>query len=274
MTHWARPVPIFVISYNRADALRCVLASYRRQSECTEIVVHDNGSDDPATLAYLDELAKEGVRVYMRQPIRSADELNSVNESVSDYFEDWAEPSNYIVTDCDIDLGIANANALAIYAELLDRFREAECVGPMLRISDISRKYFLFNHVMNRHIEQFWHRDPIFTSTSKGEVAYIEALIDTTFALHRAGEPFRRLKQGLRVYFPYEARHLDWYLEERMAGGYNDSSSANISHWNNRTYYESKCREALLFEEYKVVEQDGDGRLKLRLMAPADDNPE
>jgi glycosyltransferase involved in cell wall biosynthesis len=269
-----KPVPIFMISYNRADTLKRAIASYRHQSQFIEIVVHDNGSDDPVTRAFLHELANDGVRVYLREPIKSAEELDYVDESITDYFENWAEPSNYVVTDCDIDLEIANVNALSVYAELLDRFRKVECVGPMLRISDIPRKYPLFNHVMNRHIEQFWHRDPVFTSISHGEVAYIEAPIDTSFAVHRAGESFRRLKQGLRVYFPYEARHLDWYPEKAKASNYRESSSANISHWNNRSYFESKCGEALLFEEYTVVEQAGDGRLKKRLLTPANDNPE
>ncbi len=177
------------------------------------------------------------------------------------------------MTDCDIDLGVARANALLLYDEMLDRFRSAACVGPMLRISDISQKYFLFNHMMNRHIDQFWHQDPLFTSTSLGRVAYIEAPIDTTFALHRAGEPFCRLKQGLRTYFPYEARHLDWYLERDALDPYHERSSANISHWNNKAYCERNRQEALLFKDYKVVEHDGDGHLIVRLRSPAIDNP-
>jgi len=44
------PIPVIVISFNRGDLLRRVVASYRRQSVPVEIVVHDNGSDDPATL--------------------------------------------------------------------------------------------------------------------------------------------------------------------------------------------------------------------------------
>ena len=71
--------------------------------------------------------------------------------------------------------------------------------------------------MMNRHIEQFWHRQPLWAETSFGRVAYLDAPIDTTMAMHRAGEPFFRLKQSLRVYEPYEAQHLDWYL--RSIGG-------------------------------------------------------
>jgi hypothetical protein len=267
------PLPVFVISYNRADALKRVVASYRRQTQPVEIIIHDNGSDDPATLALLDELSLAGVKIYRRSPIGSPNDLNLVNESVTDYFQAWAEPSRYVVTDCDIDLGTASADALFLYDELLDQFRRAACVGPMLRISDISQNYFLFNHVMNRHIGQFWRQDPLFTSTSLGRIAYIEAPIDTTFALHRAGEPFCRLKQGLRTYFPYEATHLDWYLEKDAPDSYYEGSSAKISHWNNKAYYERNRQEALLFDDYKVVELDSEGHLVVSLKRPLADNP-
>ncbi len=72
------PLPIFVISYNRAGALKQAVASYRRQIRPVEIIIHDNGSDDPATLALLDELNEAGVMIYRQPPINSPDDLNLV----------------------------------------------------------------------------------------------------------------------------------------------------------------------------------------------------
>ena len=37
--------------------------------------------------------------------------------------------------------------------------------------------------------------------------------IDTTFGMYRRGYAFRRLSQGFCAYAPYQARHLDWYLD-------------------------------------------------------------
>jgi hypothetical protein len=221
----------------------------------------------------LDEFAGSGVKVYRRPPINLKNELNLINETVADYFRVWGEPSRYVVTDCDIDLSIASPDALALYDELLDRFRTVACVGPMLRISDIRQTYALFNHVMNRHIDRFWRKEPTLAQTSLGQIAFIEAPIDTTFALHRAGEPFQRLKQGIRVYFRYEARHLEWYHDADKLNHYHETSSSNISHWNNKSYYELKRKEELLFPEYKIVEKDIDGRLIVSLKNPAVDNP-
>lgn len=163
----------------------------------------------------------------------------------------------YIVSDDDIDLSDADPRAIAIYAELLARF-DIACVGPMLRIADVPRSYPLYNHMMNRHIGQFWSRRPRWVETAAGRVGVLDAPIDTTFALHRAGEPFRRLKPGLRVYAPYDARHLDWY-PIGAGGGYRDSSSAGISHWNNALSEQQHRSDALRFERYFAVRMGADG---------------
>ena len=261
----ARPVPIFVISFNRAVCLDRTIASYRRLATPVEIIVHDNGSDQPETLAILQKLEREGVRLYRRGAIREPDELNRVNETVAEYFADWCEPCRYVVTDCDVDLDISRPDALCVFDELLDRFPQAECVGPMLRISDIPDHYPLFNRVMNRHIEQFWCKDPQWAETDKGRFAYLACEIDTTFALHRAGEPFRRLKRGLRIYHPFEARHLDWYADAPLDEGYCGSSSSAISHWNNRAQLAQFATEPLVHQDYKVIEPGPDGALRVAL---------
>ena len=227
----ARPMPIFLISFNRGPELKRSVIGLRRQRRPVEIIVHDNGSDDPYTLSVLEELAADGVKIFRNSQISSADELNKVDETVQAFFADWTEPARYAVSDCDIDLSVADPNALDVYDELLNTHRRAECVGPMLRIRDISATYPLFNRVMNRHIEQFWRYHPTIEQTTFGQAAIGEFPIDTTFALHRAGEPFRRQKLGLRVYEPFEALHLDWYCTEHSSDAYFQSSNPAISHW-------------------------------------------
>jgi glycosyltransferase involved in cell wall biosynthesis len=259
------PVPIFVISYNRGGwVLRCV-ESCCKLGTAVEIVIHDNGSDDALTLHCLDLCEAEGIRVVRGGKIREPSELDRVNETVASHFSGRA-PGHYVVTDCDVDMSIAAPDALRVYDELLDIFPEAACVGPMIRIRDVPRHYPLFAHVMNRHIEQFWQRQPEWVATRQGPVAVLRAPIDTTFALHRSGEPFFRLKDGIRVYEPYEARHLDWYLTEANLSGtpYFASSSEQISHWNNRAEFLRNKQETLQYNRFIYVECDGDGRPQLK----------
>jgi len=226
------PIPAFLISYNRGAMLERAIAGLRKMAVSTEIVIHDNGSTDPNTLHILARLERSGITIARRDPIEEPNQLNRVNDTVQEFFI-RRPPSSYIVSDCDIDIGIANPQALCVYAELLTLFPDVECAGPVLRIRDVPSNYPLFNRLMNRHIEQFWKRRPFWVETRHGRIAYIDAPIDTTFALHRAGQPFRRLKNGLRVYEPYEALHLDWYTPSTCSTEYARTSNGNISHWDN-----------------------------------------
>lgn len=251
-----RPLPVFIISYNRGSFLRRAVESYRRLNRKLHIIVHDNGSTDEETRDVLRQLRGEDCLVFHRGRIHSVDDLNLVNETVQEYFSDWAEPSRYIVTDCDVDLSIAATNAIDVYDELLNRFTGVQCVGPMLRIRDIPKTYPLFNKVMNSHIQQFWHREPEWIETSFGPVASIECDIDTTFALHRANEPFHRLKKARRVYHPFEAEHLDWqHTQESYLSSYFEMSSAEISHWNNKENHEKHFAEMLAYKEFRYVDE-------------------
>jgi hypothetical protein len=243
-----------MISFNRGPMMLEVIESYRRQTVPVEIVVHDNGSDDLETLRVLDRLEREGVRVFRRDPIESADDLSLVDLTVSAVFAD-REAGPYVVTDCDISLERSAPDSIATYLRLLDLLPEASCVGPMLRIEDIRQSYPLFARVMNLHIRQFWHSEPARVRVHDREVAYITAGIDTTFAVHRAGEPFRRLKTGARVYHPFDAEHLDWHPDRLSvrARAYRERSSAEISHWDNAVYATEHAAERLEVDEYVVV---------------------
>lgn len=256
--------PVFLISFNRGNMLQKVVASLKGLATPVDIIVHDNGSTDPVTLAVLHQMEMDGVTVYRYAAIESAEQLNQVNESVARYFDGWAEPIPYVVSDCDIDVSVAAGSLIDVLKSLLNRFPKAEWVGPMLRIRDIPKYYPLRNRALNRHIEQFWKHEPQLLVTDGKAVAYQHAPIDTTFALHRAGEAFRRLKSGLRVYEPYEALHLDWYIsseansEDRI---YAATSHPSISHWNNLDETHTHQFTPLEFERFLLVRSEQDGNL-------------
>lgn len=261
--HRAHPLPVFIVSFNRDVMLRRCLAALGRLGRPTVPVIHDNGSTDAATLDLLAQLESQGTTVVRGPRISSADELNGVNRTITAFFDDWSEPGNYIVTDCDIDMSIADPGALELFEELLTMFRGVGCVGPMLRIRDIEPTYRLYGRVMNRHIEQFWHRRPAWVETSRGRVAVQECLIDTTFALHRAGEPFHRLKPAVRVYEPYEALHLDWYDDVRLLEhAYRETSHPAIAHWNNPAEEGLHCDEPLRHDRFYAVRRTESGQLE------------
>lgn len=250
------PIPIFIISFNRANMLLRCVESIKHFTYPTIPVIHDNGSTTFETLQLLGKFESEGIKVYRSKKIISPDGLNNVNESVKDFFS-TNEPCNYVVTDCDIDMSIAKENTLEVFSELLDTFPNCECVGPMLKISNIDKSYPLYNKLMNTHISQFWSKRPEWIKTSFGKIAYQECQIDTTFALHRRNQEFKRLKNAIRVYNPYEALHLDWYNQWRdLDSEYSKLSHPNISHWNNsyRDNLDSiRVEEKLKFTSFYMV---------------------
>jgi hypothetical protein len=256
-------LPVFLISYNRGSMLLRCIKGMSHLRGCIMPIVHDNGSTDQVTLSILDRLASSGIPVYRRPAISSPDELNLVNQSVSEFFAGWCEPTHYAVSDCDIDLSIASPRAINLYIELLTLFRDVGCVGPMLRIQDVPRSYPLYGRVMNRHIEQFWRHAPEWVMTSWGRVAVQKCRIDTTFAVHRPAEPFSRLKSAVRVYEPFEALHCDWYDEVRDAEAfYWQSSNPDISHWNNQFADAMHRDEPLLYKSFRAVRMGSDGLLQ------------
>jgi hypothetical protein len=98
--------------------------------------------------------------------------------------------------------------------------------------------------------------------TSSGPAAYLECTIDTSFALHRAGERFKRLKKALRVYEPYEAQHLDWYRSEIGTDVYARTSRPEITHWNNEAERDLKSNVELKYERYYTVRRTFSGSLE------------
>jgi hypothetical protein len=91
---------------------------------CIEIIVHDNGSDDPETLEILDDLRLQDIFVVRKSKILSADELNNTNETVDDYFRN-KESMPYIVSDCDVDMSYADPRAISVYLELVSIPRQS-----------------------------------------------------------------------------------------------------------------------------------------------------
>lgn len=255
-------VPIFIISYNRGEFLDSCVRSTRALERSGQIIICDYGSDDQVTLNILHRLESEGCIIERNKKINCADDLNLTNAIVRAYFE-TREATPYIVTDCDIDISIANANALEIYDELLKLYPDAECVGPMLRIRDIPASYPLINKVLNIHIDYFWHKRPDWIEVGNTRIATIQGPIDTTFALHRANAPFFRQKLGRRVYHPYEAKHLDWYHDEITfyATSFSKSSSPQISHWNNEHILRTQKPEPLRHDKFIYVDFDHDRNL-------------
>ena len=195
-----RPLPIFILSYNNSERLDHAVSAFRRQNSRVEIIVCDNGSDDPLTLALLDELERDGVTVYRSASIDPSDRMEWTNKLVRNFFQDWSEPSRYAVTDCIADLSAIASGALDLYDDLLDRFRRADSVGPA--ITDLRPDAARFETVVNAR------RAPDVKCKSGADdiepyrCLVVEGGLDSGFAIYRAGKLLHAIMKSLRVCDP------------------------------------------------------------------------
>ena len=227
--------PIFIITFNRVTVLKRSIASFLKLGDVT-LVIHDNNSTYPPMLLYLEQLESEGVEVIRHPEANGSfyDISESVEKSIKHWFN-YHEASYYVVSDPDIELENPSPELLSHFKELL-LDKRVNVVGPMLRIDDMPECYTLRDEMHSCQWNQFWELP---RNEYKG-VKHTHCAIDTTFGMYRSTFRFKRLNLGLRVFEPYMAKHLDWYLdvenlsdEEIYYKDYATSLSTNSQHIKN-----------------------------------------
>ena len=206
-----KPVPIFIISFNRLDMLRQSIESYHQHiGDAFRLVIDDNASTYLPLLHYLDELERTGEAEVVRhtENPRLFQLAPTIRKTIDQWFQ-GNDADYYVVTDPDIALSHTRPDILQFYAYLLDSIDAIDVVEPMLRIDDIPTSYRWRTSAIDNHTEQFWGKAPQ-TVVWKGCAYHVlPSMIDTTFGMYRKGFSFDRLNIGLRTYAPYCARHLD-----------------------------------------------------------------
>jgi hypothetical protein len=202
-------ITIFVSTYNRIETLQRTINSFRGQRYPYEVVIVDNGSDDPQALNVLDELEPDVLKVFRFPKIRNYDDLTGHFNTA---FLDLARSTSgewYAVTDADICFEGSSPDSFSTYAALAAETELA--IGPHTRVdAGISHGYPLRSRVLALE-SRLLYKDTMLWS---GKVPYSEWQIDTTFHLFSRNLHFDRLHMGTaRVGPPYDAMHLDWYVD-------------------------------------------------------------
>ena len=200
----ARPLPIFIQSYNKADKLLRMISSCQRQDRAVEIAIYDDDSDDPETVAVLNRLETDGVWIRRRDSDSSSGLWERVNNAVDAFFRDWSEPSRYAVTRCDVDFSMADAGALDLYDDLLDRFPASDSVGPAN--ANLLPAHAGVEVVVNAGIVSSAKRMPGAAEIAPFRCILVDGGFDAGFAIYRAGKPLLATMKSLRVRHPYSLR--------------------------------------------------------------------
>jgi hypothetical protein len=232
------PVPIFIITHDRVSVTEESIKSYALNiRDSYELVVHDTNSTFPGMQSYLKGLEENGVCVVRD----SINDHKRVAYTISEYMSK-SKSEFYVLTDPDIALDKTKPDILSFFAKLLIKFGKP--VGTMLRIDDIPDYYPLKEWAHKKHYDQFWNKVPDHEDHKGSLVAIQHTPIDTTFQLiHRDMNPHNMVvpKEGVRVYAPYLARHLDWYLnpnELTADQAYYLDNASKTAHWGARYYWQ------------------------------------
>jgi len=204
------PVPVFIMFKDRVSVLLETLRSFWRHIHTPyEIIILNDNSTFPATVAFLNRLRESGVTIHDNtQAWSTFDELYNTNADYIDSFMAGHASNYYILTDPDCALDSAPWNILFVYQAVLDGLG-VDAVGAALRWDDFPE-----------YVDPSYDYETAFVKFPAEAVEYkaknyyyIKAPVDTTFAMYRKGPRLRRLKaKYIRMLPPLGARHLDYYL--------------------------------------------------------------
>lgn len=231
-------IPLYIISFNRVGVLQETIASVVEVIGIENIIIIDNDSDYPPLMELYTSLELQGAKVIKNKKLRTPEDLNSI-APIIEAENAIRQCDYYIVSDPDISLKGVPQDFLTVYKHFLDAFKEVQVVGPMLRITDIPIEYPTREYVWRKHANQFWKKEPLAIEINRKKVHYQFARIDTTFGMLRSETVFKRMLKGVRVYEPYDASHLDWYIDPNQLSDdqqyyLEKTRRSNISHWGGR----------------------------------------
>lgn len=207
-------IPIFIISFNRVSCMEESMCSYVNNiGTPIEIIIYDNGSDYSPCLSYLEKKEQSGCFVYYnKKRIYNMSELcdDIYTNVINPYLEKNKNIKYYIVTDNDIRIEKSDGKCLDVYRYLLEHNSDINVVGPDLITDDISDK-FLQKKIVIENYNHIKIKDINFSYENK-TINAIESYIDTTFGMYRSNFVFKNLNKSIRVGYPYNAKHLYWYI--------------------------------------------------------------
>lgn len=215
-------IPCFVISYNRPTFLRKCVEALAMDERLDIIIVRNDGR--------LEELCK------YKQHVPTENFGHTVCWSQNLVPTD--QP--YIVTDCDIVVP-SRLPWLDILLEGMNRYPKYNKFGLGLNTRHIPDGYPQKEDVKR-------HENKVIYKKDIGSARFIEAPVDTTLALYRAGytkysiwgndSPIQWTGEcnSVRTIAPYEATHLTWHMtKEELAGAEHQNYCKTIkqgsTHW-------------------------------------------
>lgn len=208
---------IFVGTYNRLSTLLRTVKSYKHLRTPHELVIVDNGTDHLECLRLLAALEqKKLVRSVYHLPgcVSMEEATDNFNVAIRSEFEHGSGAEWFAVSEADVCFDGSDPRSLDAYISVAEHTGVA--VGPHLSVdAGIPVNYPLRSRVLACESRLLYRQDMEWLiDERKNEIPYSKCQIDTTFHLFPRTRRFDRLHlDPIRVGPPYDAMHLDWYLD-------------------------------------------------------------
>lgn len=240
-------VPVFIIVHNQLESLKKSLKSYESYiNSPKQFIFHNANSKYQPTLDFLDSRERQGDIVYHSSNGRGVPHRPAfghkkmpgpdIVDTIQDYISTRPSIEYIILTDPDVELYNTHINLIETYIYLLNKYN-VYAVGPSLIIDDIP-DFYPKKHLVYKEQGRF-HKSPRISENFMGcEFEITKAAIDTTFQIIRAKNIDRNFPHYncIRVFEPYSAKHLDWYIDPNNmtdCQAYCSNNASKVSHWNN-----------------------------------------
>ena len=235
------PIPIFIISFNRLTVLKQTIKSYHDYIKTPfEIIIWDTGTTFLKTVDYLKGLEQSGIKVYRENKQRYTLKHHlyaKLNPVIKDYFLKSKNKSPfYIVTDPDIAFYEKTpGDVLDFYSLILNNFPNILKVGPMMKTDDLPDHYPLKQRVIETYLKRQYDKE--MTEIEFKDKIYKACFATLTpFGMYRRDTIFEKKILSFRCDAPYDAKHLDWYINYKYLTDdqlfyINSACAKNMAHW-------------------------------------------
>ncbi len=226
------PIPVFIITFQRLSSLKETVKSIENQSYPTQVIFIDNNSTYKPLLEYLKKRENKGNYVFWN---KTNDPFGNTKKCIKKYVKKELLLTSHYFCVTDPDIRLLHSDCLKVYIQILNK-EKVFCVGPALRTFDIP-DYYPLRDVVQKQRDHMLQNVKIKHDFITEDVTYCFWRIDTTFAVYNINIPYRRACDhvGIRVLDPYEAQHLDWYLNAYNLSDdqryYIEKSLNHITHW-------------------------------------------
>ncbi len=212
-------IPIIINNRNRLTDLKKLIYSLEKRGY-KNIYIIDNNSTYPPLLDYYQTTNYRVFKLQQNVGFLALWQTNIYKEFINNY---------YVYTDSDVELiDECPQNVLQVFRQKMETDNKLYKIGLSLKIDDLPNSYLKKEEVLK------WEKKYY---QNKVDSQFFLANVDTTFALYRPWYKSKGANIYIKMYrsnFPYQLRHLPWYVDSKnlsLEEEFYIKNASQSTHW-------------------------------------------